>query len=116
MLLHCVGLASLELEKQRGIFDFYQIVDVLETRLHKLNLAFDSVIAVSYRLTHHIFLAGFKFAGKQLDKLVLNILDEVELGLSVVRHDKHSQERVGLLDARIGHLYENVGVLLKIDH
>ena len=88
LLLHSVGLTSLELEKQRGIFDFYQIVYVLETRLHKLNLAFDSVVAVGYRLTHHIFLAGFKFTGKQLDKLVLDVLDEVELCFAVMVHDK----------------------------
>ena len=106
----------MKLEKQGWILDFDQIVDILESSFHKLNLRLDGVVAVSDRCAHGLFRTGEEFTRKKLDEFVLDVLNEVKFGLSVVVHDENSQKAVRVFDARVRHLYKNVCILLEVYH
>ena len=43
-------------------------------------------------------------------------MDEVKLGPSISVHDEYSQETLGLFDARVGHLYEDICILVEVHH
>jgi hypothetical protein len=114
--VHRVRLSSLKLEQERWVFDFDQIVDILEPCLHELNLRLDSIVSICDRSPHRLFGTSHEFTRQQLNELVLNILDEIEFGLAMMVHDEYSEEAVWVFDARIGHFDEYIGVFLKIDH
>ena len=116
MRIHCIRLSSLQLEKQRRIFDLDEVVDVLQSRFHELHLRFDCVVSVSDGGAHGLLGAGHKLAREQLDELVLDVLDEVKFGLAVMVHYEHRKEAVRVLYARIGHLHEDVGIFLEVHH
>ena len=79
-------------------------------------LRLDCVVAVGDRGAHDLLRTRQKLARKQLDELVLNVLDEVKLGHALMVHDKDGEEAVRVLDARVCHLDEDVSVLLKVYH
>ena len=81
-----------------------------------MNLGLDRVVAIGDRRADNLLRAGQKLAGKQLNELVLDILDEVKLGHALVIHDEDCKEAMRVFDARICHLDENVGILLEVDH
>ena len=83
-----IGLSPLELEQEGRVLYLDQVVDVLQSSFHQLHLRLDGVVAVSDRCAHNLLRAGQELTGKQLDKLVLDVLDEVELCFAVVVHDK----------------------------
>ena len=53
-----------------------------------MNLGLDRVVAIGDRRADNLLRAGQKLAGKQLNELVLDILDEVKLGHALVIHDE----------------------------
>jgi len=111
-----IGLGSLKLKKQGWILDLDQVVDILESGFHQLHLRLDGVVAISDRCAHGLFRTGEEFARKKLDELVLNVLNEVKFGLSVMVHDEDSQKAVRVFDARVRHLYKNVCIFLEVHH
>jgi hypothetical protein len=65
------------LKKEAGVFYFDQVVHVAETRLHHADLALDGVVAVSDTLSNNLLVRCLKLCGKEFQKLVFHILDEV---------------------------------------
>ena len=47
MGVKCIGLGPLELEQEGRVLDLDQVVDILQSRLHKLHLRLDCIVAVS---------------------------------------------------------------------
>jgi hypothetical protein len=92
------GCALLNLEKEGGVLDFNQRVDVLETGLHEGHLRLDRVVPEGDRLPHHLLAACHEVRRQQLYKLVLYVLYEVEFRRAVSAHDEDREETVRLLD------------------
>ena len=106
----------LQLQEQGWVLHLNQVVNVLKPSLHQLHLGLDSIVAVSDGCANYFFRTGEELARKQLNELILDVLDEIKLGHALVVHDKDGQEAVRVLDAGVGHLYEDVCVLLEVNH
>ena len=106
----------LQLQEQRRIFDFDEVIDVLEASLHQGHLALHRVVPEGYGLAHSVLWARDEVAREQLNELVLDVLDEVQLGRTVSVHDEDGEERVRLLNARVDHLDQDVGVVGELNH
>ena len=110
------GCALLYLQQQRGVLDFDECVDVLETGLHERDLGLDGVVAEGDRLAHDLLAARHEVRRQQLYKLVLDVLDEVQLRRPVTTHNEHGEETVRLLNTRIHHLNQDVRVVVELYH
>ena len=106
----------LQLQEQRRIFDFDEVIDVLEASLHQGHLALHRVVPEGYGLAHSVLWARNEVAREQLNELVLDVLDEVQLGRPISIHNEHGEERVRFLDARVDHFDQDVGVVGELNH
>jgi len=93
--------ALLQLQEQWRILELDEVVDVLKPCIHQLGLAFEGVVAVSDVLSHDFLLTGLIVARKQFDKLVLDVLDKIQLCVTIAAHYEHGKVGVRFLYALV---------------
>ena len=77
---------------------------------------FHHSVAETNLLFDHFDGARLAETRQQLHELVLDILDEIQTSLSVLSHQENSQGSMWLVDAAIQHLYQDIRVLVELDH
>ena len=82
----------LQLQEKRWVLNFDELIDVLKTGFHECDLRLATVVAVSDRLAHNIFVRGDEVCPQQLNKLEVVTLNEVKLGRTISVHHKNSQK------------------------
>ena len=92
VLVRCLCTTLLQLQKERWVLNFHELIDVLKTSFHECNLRLATVVAISDGLAHNIFVGGNKICPQQLNKLEVVTLDEVELGRTISVHHEDSQK------------------------
>mmetsp|Transcript_3922 Transcript_3922/g.11186 ORF Transcript_3922/g.11186 Transcript_3922/m.11186 type:complete len:249 (-) Transcript_3922:510-1256(-) len=107
---------ALQLQHEPRTFDLEQAVHVGEARLHEHEASLHEIVAVAYLLAHHVLWARKVAARKQLNKLVLHVLDEVEPGLAGVLHHEHREVDVWLPDAVVDHAQQHGRVVREVHH
>ena len=106
----------LKLQQERWVFDFYEVVYVLQAGFHQGHLRLHGVVPEGDGLSDCVFWGSHEVATQELDELVLNVLDEVQLSSAISVHDENGQKRVRLLDARVYHFDKDIGVVAELYH
>ena len=116
MLIRLLRASLLQLQQQTRVLYFDQIINVLQPCLHKSQLRFSWVVPERNRLAHDIFIGCHEVCWQKFNKLVLYVLDEVELSWSVAVHNEDCQERMRLFYTRVDHFDQDVCVFGELDH